>query len=56
MLARVANPDSVTLFDRTVFGDDRIYLYEVRYGDKVFRVRLGLAPDDKVSVDSLRRL
>ncbi len=55
MLAGVGKPDSVTLFERTVLGDDRIYLYEVRYADKVFRVRLGLAPDDKVSVFSLRR-
>ena len=55
MLAGVGKPDSVTLFDRTVLGDDRIYVYDVRYGDKVFRVRLGLAPDDKVSVYSLRR-
>jgi CubicO group peptidase (beta-lactamase class C family) len=55
ILAGLGKPDSVTLFERTVLGDDRIYLYEVRYGDKVFRVRLGLAPDDKVSVFSLRR-
>ena len=55
MLAGVGNPDSVTLFERNELGDDRIYLYEVRYGPKAFRVNLGLAPDDKVSVFSLRR-
>jgi hypothetical protein len=55
MLAGVGKPDSVVLFDRTVLGDDRVYLYEVRYGPKTFRVRLGLAPDDKVSQFSLRR-
>jgi len=55
MLAGVGKPDSVTLFERDERGDDRIYLYEVRYGDKVFRVTLGLAPDDKVSVFSLRK-
>jgi len=54
-LAGVGKPDSVVLFDRTVLGDDRIYLYEAHYGPKVFRVRLGLAPDDKVSQFSLRR-
>jgi CubicO group peptidase (beta-lactamase class C family) len=54
-LAGVGKPDSVALLDRTVLGDDRIYLYDVRYGDRVFRVRLGLAPDDRVSVFSLRR-
>jgi len=55
MLAGVGKPDSVTLFERNELGDDRIYLYEVRYGPKVFRVTLGLAPDDRVSVFSLRR-
>jgi hypothetical protein len=53
MLAGVGKPDSVTLFERNELGDDRMYLYEVRYGRKVFRVHLGLAPDDKVSVFSL---
>ena len=55
MLAGVGKPDSVTLFERDELGDDRTYLYEVRYGDKVFRVTLGLAPDDKVSGFSLRK-
>jgi len=48
-------PDKFTLYERTVLGDDRIYVYDVAYGTKVFRVRLGLAPDDKVSAFSLRR-
>ena len=48
-------PDKVTLYERSALGDDRIYLYEVAYGPKVFVVRLGLAPDDKVSTFSLRR-
>ena len=55
MLAGVGAPDSVTLYGRTVLGDDRIYTYDVGYGAKVFRVRLGLAPDDKVSVFTVRR-
>ena len=42
MLAGVGTPDSVTLFERNELGDDRIYLYEVRYGAEVFRVTLGL--------------
>jgi CubicO group peptidase (beta-lactamase class C family) len=49
-------PDKFTLYDRTVLGDDRIYTYDVAYGTRVFRVRVGLAPDDKVSTFSLRRL
>ena len=54
MLAGLAAPDTVTLYDRTILGDDRVYTYEVAYGAKVFRVRLGLAPDDKVSLFALR--
>ena len=55
MLAGLGKPDSLILFDRTVLGDDRLYLYEVHYGAKAFRVRLGLAPDEKVSQFSLRK-
>ena len=55
MLAGVGAPDTVTLFDRTVLGDDRVYTYEVTFGAKAFRVRLGLAPDDKVSLFAIRR-
>jgi CubicO group peptidase (beta-lactamase class C family) len=55
LLAGVETPDSLTLLDRTVLGDDRIYVYDVGYRGKFFRVRLGLAPDDKVSVFSIRR-
>ena len=54
-LQGVSAPDKVTLYERTVLGDDRVYLYEVAYGAKVFRVTLGLAPDDKVSAFALRR-
>jgi hypothetical protein len=54
-LAGVGSPDRVTLLDRRVLGDDRISVYDVAYGDKVFRVSLGLAPDDKVSQFSIRR-
>lgn len=53
-LAGVGKPDSLTLLERTVLGDDRIYVYDVRFGAKAFRVRLGLAPDGKVSVFALR--
>jgi len=54
-LQGTAAPDKVTLYERSVLGDDRIYLYEVTYGARVFFVRLGLAPDDRVSTFSLRR-
>lgn len=55
VLAGSGNPDKVTLLRREVLGDDRISVYDVAYGEKVFRVTLGLAPDDKVSTFSLRR-
>ena len=55
-LQGVGAPDKVTLMDRSVLGDDHIYVYDVAYGAKVFRVRLGLAPDGKVSTFGLRRL
>jgi CubicO group peptidase (beta-lactamase class C family) len=54
-LAGVGTPDRVTLYERRVVGDDRIYVYEVAYGARVFRVTLGLAPDGKVSAFALRR-
>jgi CubicO group peptidase (beta-lactamase class C family) len=54
-LAGVGTPDRVTLYERRVVGDDRIYMYEVAYGARVFRVTLGLAPDGKVSAFGLRR-
>ena len=54
-LSGVGTPDKVTLFERRSLGDDRIYHYEVAYGERVYRVTLGLAPDNKVSQFGLRR-
>jgi hypothetical protein len=54
-LAGMGAPDKVTLFDRQQLGDDVISTYEVAYGPRTFTVRLGLAPDGKVSVFGLRR-
>ena len=54
-LSGVGTPDRVTLFERRVVGDDRISMYEVAYGTRVYRVTLGLAPDGKVSQFGLRR-
>ena len=54
-LAGVNTPDKVTLYDRQQVGDDVISTYEVAYGQRVFTVRLGLAPDGKVSIFGLRR-
>ena len=54
-LAGVGAPEKVTLFERRQLGDDVISTYEVSYGVRTFTVRLGLAPDGKVSVFGLRR-
>jgi CubicO group peptidase (beta-lactamase class C family) len=54
-LAGVGAPDKVTLLERQQLGDDVISTYEVVYGGRTFTVRLGLAPDGKVSVFALRR-
>lgn len=55
LLAGVGTPDTVTLLERAVLGDDRVYTYDLAYGPKRFRVRIGLAPDDKVSAFAIRR-
>jgi hypothetical protein len=51
---RVANawscgPRWLASESRASLGDDRVYRYEVAYGDRTFRVRLGVAPDEKLS-------
>ena len=53
-LAGVGAPTKVILFERQQLGDDVISTYEVVYGARTLRVRLGLAPDGKVSVFTLR--
>jgi len=53
MLKGLGAPDKVELFERKELGDDRVYRYRVGYGQKSFDVRLGLAPDDKISVLSI---
>jgi N-acyl-D-amino-acid deacylase len=53
MLKALGAPTQETLLDRQDLGDDRIYTYDVAYGDKVYRATLGLAPDDRVSSFSI---
>ena len=52
---RRTDPKLLYWFERRSLGDDRIYHYEVAYGERVYRVTLGLAPDNKVSQFGLRR-
>ena len=53
-LSRLGAPSQVVLLDRTELGDDRIYQYELTFGERVMLARLGLAPDMRVSQFSLR--
>ena len=53
-LTRLGKPTRVQLVRRRELGDDRIYLYELTFGDSVYYAQLGLAPDDRVSAFGLR--
>jgi CubicO group peptidase (beta-lactamase class C family) len=47
-------PQRMELVRRTDLGDDRIYVYEMRFTDRTMYYTVGLAPDDKVSQFQLR--
>jgi hypothetical protein len=53
-LERLGQPTRTVLMERREIGDDRVYLYELTFGDKAYLARLGLAPDDRVSQFSMR--
>jgi N-acyl-D-amino-acid deacylase len=53
-LERLGRPSKTVLVERREVGDDRVYLYEVTFGEGVYHARVGLAPDDRVSQFSLR--
>src|SRR5207248_1139681 len=42
-----------TLLDRKEVGDDRVYLYELEFTARTLRLRLGLAPDNRIALFSL---
>ena len=44
----------MVLVQKTVQGDDRIYKYEVAFGTKTYLYSVGLAPDDRLTLFSLR--
>lgn len=54
LLRGLGRPRELRLLERRELGDDRIYRYDVLYADKTIRVRLGLAPDDKISLFDLQ--
>jgi CubicO group peptidase (beta-lactamase class C family) len=44
----------MVLVERTELGDDRVYLYEVTFGDRTMYYKVALAPDGRVSQFQLR--
>ena len=52
-LRRLGSPTRVELVERRALGDDVISTYEVTFPSGVFYVRLGLAPDDRISAFSI---
>ena len=53
-LRKLGQPTKTVLLGRTELGDDRIYTYEMTFGAKPYLVRVGFAPDERVSTFSLR--
>ena len=54
LLSNLGEPTRVDLVERRELGDDRIYEYEIAFVEKKVRARLGLAPDDKISMLEIR--
>ncbi|HJU75532.1 MAG TPA: serine hydrolase [Gemmatimonadaceae bacterium] len=49
LLKRLGKPARTQLVERREVGDDRVYRYELTFGDRVYMVSLGLAPDNRVA-------
>jgi hypothetical protein len=45
----LGRPQRLELVEREELGDDRVFVYDVRFPGKAFRVRVGIAPDDRVA-------
>jgi hypothetical protein len=43
------------LLERRELGDDRVYFYDLVCANRTLALRIGLAPDDRVSTLSLQR-
>lgn len=54
LLRPLDTAQQLNLLERRELGDDRVYLYHAVYRGRTFVVRLGLAPDDKVSLFAVR--
>jgi CubicO group peptidase (beta-lactamase class C family) len=53
-LSALGPPGKLVLVRRHPQGDDRLYTYEVLFGTRAFLYTVGLAPDDRLSLLSLR--
>jgi len=53
LLTRLGRPARTVLVERREIGDDRVYVYELTFSDRTYLARLGLAPDDRVSLFAL---
>ncbi len=53
LLRRLGRPTRTLLVQRREIGDDRVYRYELTFGERTYVANLGLAPDDRVSLFSL---
>jgi CubicO group peptidase (beta-lactamase class C family) len=53
-LSKLGEVQQVSLLERKVLGDDRVYTYELRYAAESLIVSVGLAPDGKLSLFSIR--
>jgi hypothetical protein len=48
-LQRLGSPGRLVLVRRIERGDDRLYTYQVGFGQRTLQYRVGLAPDDRIS-------
>jgi CubicO group peptidase (beta-lactamase class C family) len=54
MLKGLGLPTRLELVDYGELGDDRVFVYDASFSSKMFRVKIGFAPDDKVSLLEIR--
>lgn len=54
LLKAAGSLKSLTLLEARDLGDDRVYTYDLAFETQVLRLRLAIAPDDKVAAFDLR--
>jgi hypothetical protein len=53
LLAEAGALKSMTLLEARELGDDRVYTYDLTFEKRVLRLRLAIAPDDKIAAFGL---